>query len=192
MSGTRPVSRRSASLDPAEIQITPAPRYARLEDACVAEYPRLVRLLTLYCGDRETALDLAQETCARGCARWSSVREMQDQRAWFTRVALNLARSRWRRGVVERRVLPLLGAGLPVGRQPDVAEELTVRAALARLTPRQRAAVVLRYLDDLDLATTAAVMRCGEGTVKKLTARGLAALRPLLAFEPDLPGDDHA
>jgi DNA-directed RNA polymerase specialized sigma24 family protein len=47
---------------------------------------------------------------------------------------------------------------------------------------------VLRYLDDLDLTTTAAAMRCSEGTVKKLTARGLATLRTLLEFELDPHG----
>jgi RNA polymerase sigma factor (sigma-70 family) len=171
-----------------DIQITPTILYTRLEDACAAEFPRLVRLLTLFCGDRETALDLAQETCARGCAKWSSVKNMQDQRARFTKVALNLARSRWRRRAVERRVLALLGSRLTANEQHDVAEAITVQAAIARLNPRQRAAVVLRYLDDLDLTTTAAAMRCSEGTVKKLTARGLATLRTLLEFELDRHG----
>ena len=164
------------------IHFTPAVQYTRLEDACAAEYPRLVRFLTLYCGDRETARDLAQETCARGCAQWSSVRRMQDQRAWFTKVALNLARSRWRRQAVERRVLALVGSRPAVPAHQDLAESITVQAAIARLTPRQRAAVVLRYLDDLDLATTATALRCSEGTVKKLTARGLATLKTMLEF----------
>jgi RNA polymerase sigma factor (sigma-70 family) len=170
------------------IDITPAVQYLRLEDACSAEFPRLVRFLTLYCGDRETALDLAQETCARGCAQWSSVRRMQDQRAWFTKVALNLARSRWRRQAVERRVLALIGSRPAAAAQQDIAESVTVRAAVARLTPRQRAAVVLRYLGDLDLATTATALRCSEGTVKKLTARGLATLKTLLEFDLDAGG----
>lgn len=176
---------------PREIEVTPAVRYDALEQACAAEYPRLVRVLTLYCGDADTARDLVQETCARACAHWSSVRRMQDQRAWFTKVALNLARSRWRRQALERRVLALVGSRPAEAVQRDVAEVLAVRAALAYLTPRQRAAVVLRFLDDLDLQTTATVLRCSEGTVKKLTARGLAALRTTLDFELDSRGVGH-
>jgi RNA polymerase sigma factor (sigma-70 family) len=174
-----------------DIDFTPAVLYTRVEDACAAEFPRLVRFLTLYCGDRETALDLAQETCARGCAQWSAVRRMQDQRAWFTKVAMNLARSRWRRQALERRVMTLLGSRPAAPLDRDVAEAVTVQAAIARLTPRQRAAVVLRYLDDLDLSATAAALRCSEGTVKKLTARGLATLKTMLDFELGSAGGDN-
>jgi RNA polymerase sigma factor (sigma-70 family) len=172
---------------PAVVDVTPqATQYTRLEDACAVEYPRLARLLTLYCGDRETAQDLAQETLARGCVHWAALSRMEQQSAWFTRVALNLAASRWRRLVVERRFTATLARReRPLG-VPDVVDAVAVRSAVSALTPRQRAAVVLRFFDDLDLATTAAVMRCSEGTVKKLTARGLAALRGSLGVEFDL------
>lgn len=61
-----------------------------------------------------------------------------------------------------------------VGRHDDLL------AALAQLPPRQRAAVVLRYFDDLSEADTAAALGCRVGTVKSQTARGLARLRELL------------
>jgi RNA polymerase sigma factor (sigma-70 family) len=156
--------------------------YPGLSETCVREYPRLVRLLTLYCSDRDVALDLAQETMVRACMHWHKVAGSADQRAWLTRVALNLANSRWRRIRVERRVLPTLAetdGGLP---GPDIDTALAVRYSLGRLTPRQRMAVVLRYFDDLDLETTAGIMGCSPGTVKKLTARGLATLRPMLGL----------
>lgn len=172
------------------IDVTPSVRYDSLDDACAAEYRRLVRLLTLYAGDREAALDLAQETCARACARWSTVSRMQDQRAWFTRVAFNLCRSRWRRQGVEHRVLSLLGGRRVAVPVRDVASVITVHAAMATLTPRQRAAIVLRFFDDLDVGATAAVMGCSTGTVKKLTARGIATLRPLLELDDLTGGDD--
>jgi RNA polymerase sigma factor (sigma-70 family) len=151
--------------------------YARVEDAWEVEYPRLVRMLTLYCGDRETALDLAQETMARGCANWARVSRMDSQRAWFTRVALNLANSRWRRLRAERRRFSVLVEPAVSPEMFDTATAMTVRAAVTALTQRQRTAVILRYFDDLDVAATAAVMGCSSGTVKKLTARGLASLR---------------
>ncbi len=172
----------------AAVDVTPGRVYARLEDACAGEYPRLVRLLTLYCGDRETALDLAQETLARACVHWDRLSRIEQQSAWFTRVALNLATSRWRRLLVERRSTAVLAARQRPLPGPDVADALAVRAALSILTPRQRAAVVLRFFDDLDLAATAAVMRCSQGTVKKLTARGLSVLRAALDIEFDASG----
>ena len=55
-----------------------------------------------------------------------------------------------------------------------------VRDALGRLSDRQRTVIVLRYLEDLSVEQTAALMGCGPGTVKKLAARGLTALRGLI------------
>jgi RNA polymerase sigma factor (sigma-70 family) len=52
--------------------------------------------------------------------------------------------------------------------------------ALRRVPPRQRAVLVLRYLEGLDVAATAEALKCSEGTVKSQTARGLAALRGVL------------
>ncbi len=176
--------------DEGSTDVTPSVRYDSLENACTAEYRRLVRLLTLYSGEREAALDLAQETCARACARWSTVSRMQDQRAWFTKVAFNLCKSRWRRQGVEHRVLSMLGGRPAVVPAPDVASAVTVHAAMATLTPRQRAAIVLRFFDDLEVGTTAAIMGCSTGTVKKLTARGIATLRPLLELDDPAGGDD--
>jgi RNA polymerase sigma factor (sigma-70 family) len=58
---------------------------------------------------------------------------------------------------------------------------MDVRRALAALPPRQRAAVVLRYWEDLPVAETAAALGCSEGTVKSQVAKGLGALRRALA-----------
>ena len=65
----------------------------------------------------------------------------------------------------------------------STADRLLVREALARLSDRQRTALVLRYLDDLSVEQTADLMRCSPGTVKKLAARGLTALRSLIGEE---------
>ena len=63
---------------------------------------------------------------------------------------------------------------------PDVSDEVVNRADLLRalltLPARQRATVVLRYLEGMSERETAAVMRCSEGTVKSQTARALSAL----------------
>ncbi|HZX56833.1 MAG TPA: sigma-70 family RNA polymerase sigma factor, partial [Ilumatobacteraceae bacterium] len=60
-----------------------------------------------------------------------------------------------------------------------------LRWALAQVPPRQRAALVLRYYDDLSEAETAAALGCSLGTVKSQTAKGLARLRTLMATEHD-------
>ena len=57
--------------------------------------------------------------------------------------------------------------------------------ALARLTPRQRAVLVLRYFNDLTEAQTAEVLGCSPGTVKSNASRGLARLREVLAPIPN-------
>jgi RNA polymerase sigma factor (sigma-70 family) len=60
-------------------------------------------------------------------------------------------------------------------------DRLAVRDALALVPPRQRAVLVLRFYEDCDVAETARLIGCTEGTVKSQTARGLARLRELLA-----------
>jgi len=62
----------------------------------------------------------------------------------------------------------------------DQADRLAVLDALGKLPRRQRAAVVLRYFRDLDVAATAELMGCSEGTVKSQTSRGLATMRDLI------------
>ena len=60
--------------------------------------------------------------------------------------------------------------------------------AVQALPPRQRAAVVLRYYEDLSEAETARVLNCSLGNVKSQTSRGIAALRSSLAGNPDFMG----
>ena len=80
-----------------------------LEAMCVSEYPRLVGMLGLYCGDADKAEDFAQESLVRLCRDWSRVRRMDAPEAWLRRVALNIAHSHYRRRKVEQRVNQLIG-----------------------------------------------------------------------------------
>lgn len=76
------------------------------------------------------------------------------------------------------------------GHGDDPGELATRRVLFARalqsLPPRQRVTLICRYYQDLDVAETAVVMGCTEGTVKCQTARGLVALRRALV-EMELP-----
>lgn len=68
---------------------------------------RLVGSLTLYCGDRHLAEELAQEALARAWERWPAVSRMASPEGWAFRTAMNLARSGFRRRRIERRVSSL-------------------------------------------------------------------------------------
>lgn len=88
------------------------------EAFCLRQNTSLIRLLTLYCGDRETACDLTQETLARVWLHWGRVRRMDRPDLWTKRVALNLANSHFRHGRVERARRHLLVAE-PLETAPD-------------------------------------------------------------------------
>lgn len=160
------------------------------EAFCVREHTALIRMLTLYCGDRETARDLTQEALARAWVHWRKVRRLDRPDLWVRRVALNLANSNFRHKKVERSAASRLRSGedsLLVG--AEVGDRLLVREALMSLSDRQRTAVLLRFLEDLSVEQTAEMMGCSTGTVKKLTARGLAALRLSLSDDVEVPVD---
>jgi RNA polymerase sigma-70 factor (sigma-E family) len=157
-----------------------------LADFCRTEYPRLVGLLALYVGSRPTAEDLAQEALVRLYRHWPEVQTMTSPHAWLCGVGLNLSRSWWRRRYAERRALGRYDAGRPTSAVEEPADVLAVRAAVAQLPPRQRAALVLRYYGGLSVTETAAHMGCAPGTVKSLTNRAITTLRSSfeLAEEP--------
>lgn len=153
---------------------------------CTAVHPRLFAALVAATGDRHVAEDLAQEAIVRLCERWGSVREMASPEGWVFRVALNLARSRWRRlGTAARARHRLRVEAAVPAEQPDVVTSTWVRDAVAALPPRQRQVIALRYFADLPVADTAVAMRCAEGTVKSLTAKATAALAASLQGPQD-------
>jgi len=143
----------------------------RLQPRCSAPSP-------LYCGSADVADDLTQETLLRVWKHWRSVSGMEHPDRWALRVAFNLAKSRGRRRRVERG-LEAVRSGEEMLRA-DPTDVLVVRAAVATLPPRQRAAVVVRYFNDLSVADAAIVLGCAEGTVRALTHQAVASLRVIL------------
>lgn len=142
---------------------------------CTREYERLVGALSLYTGDRNLAQDLAQEAIARACADWPRVQGMDAPGAWLHRVALNLARSQFRRWRVARQKAHLL---VPVPAEvDDPTAAIALRMAVAALPERQRRALILRFYADLPVREVARQMRCPEGTVKSLTSTAIQSLR---------------
>lgn len=145
---------------------------------CHTEYPRLVGALSLYCGDRWLAEELAQESMVRVVRDWSKVRNLAAPGAWAHRAAINLANSHFRRTVAERRARHRMAArDNLIQENPDTPTALAVRDALASLPKRQRAVIVLRFFADLSVREVADLLDCPEGTVKSFTARALRGLR---------------
>jgi RNA polymerase sigma factor (sigma-70 family) len=101
---------------------------------------------------------------------------MSSPEAWTFRVALNLANSYWRRLAAERKAKARLGGHAPHA-DPDPAEAVAVRQALARLPKKQRSVLVLRFWADLSVREVAETMGIPEGTVKTVTRRALKRLR---------------
>jgi len=147
-----------------------------VEDFCRREFPKLVGLLTLYCGDQATAEDLAQETLARVWQRWDSVHQLGSPELWARRVAVNLANSWFRRRSAGARALGRAASLVGQHEAPNEPDD-ELRRVIAGLAPRQRAVLLLRFYEDLSVTDTARLMRCREGTVKALTAQALDALR---------------
>jgi RNA polymerase sigma-70 factor (sigma-E family) len=144
----------------------------------------LARSAYLLTGDAHLAEDLLQETLARVAQKWRKVIREGSPDAYARRVMHNLAVDAWRR----RRSRPpeLLAATPPelVGRgdATDVERRVVLRDALARLTPRQRAVLSLRFYEDLTEVEVAAVLGCSVSTVKSTARDALARLR---AVAPD-------
>ena len=155
-----------------------------IEVFCRAQWPRLLRAMWLHCGDEATAEDVSQEALVRAWERWTQLQEMERPDLWVLRVAFNLATSRFRRRVIERRARGVLGAAEPT---PDGSAALESRLALLTLPPRQRAAVLLRHGLGFPVRDAAQAMGCAEGTVKALTHQGLSALRLRLTEEEATP-----
>jgi RNA polymerase sigma factor (sigma-70 family) len=145
---------------------------------CGIEYRRLVGMLSLYCGDRYVAEELAQETLVRVVRDWATVRHLHAPTAWAHRVAINLANSQLRRRRAEHRAKQrLLLRTTQIQHDPDTPTAVAVRRAVAHLPKRERAVIVLRFFADLSVREVCDLLGYPEGTVKTLTARALALLR---------------
>jgi len=156
------------------------------EQAAVAQLfsargDELLRLALLLSGSRPLAEDLVQEAFARLWQHWGNLRDPDAGIGYLRVTIVNLARSSFRRRLLELRHRVVLPA---VAEPPDSAGRLDVLGALARLPMGKRACVVLRFYADLSEEETARLLGISPGTVKSQTHRALAQLARLL----DEPG----
>ncbi|MFC4328803.1 SigE family RNA polymerase sigma factor [Streptomyces andamanensis] len=138
----------------------------------------LARLLTG--GDRHRAEDLVQDAFVKLWFVWPKVAHEAPEayvRKVMVRAAARSARRRW---WGERPVDQVPETATAGDVSATVAERSRLEAALARLPPRQRAVVVLRYCQDLSESQVADALGCPLGTARSHAARGVARLRQLL------------
>jgi RNA polymerase sigma-70 factor (sigma-E family) len=168
-------------------------------NASDADYVEFVRSRTrslLHCaylltGDQHLAEDLVQEALASTHRAWNRLREVGNAEAYARKVMYHTQVSVWRR----RRVPEVMPGVLPdaAGGARDFADasgqRLALERALRALSPKQRAVVVLRYVEDQTEAATAELLGVSIGTVKTQAARGLERLRALVTWA--ITGPEH-
>jgi RNA polymerase sigma-70 factor (sigma-E family) len=140
---------------------------------------RLAYALTL---DHQKAEDLAQEAFTKLWFHWRKVRTESPEgylRRIVTTTFLSSRRRRWTKEHPSDNP-PELTIGSEAS---QVDDRLALHQAMARLSPRQRAAVYLRFAEDLSEQTVADLLDCSVGSVKQHTSRGLAALRASTEFD---------
>ncbi|MEU5973264.1 SigE family RNA polymerase sigma factor [Streptomyces sp. NPDC047315] len=136
----------------------------------------LFRSAYLLCGDRDEADDLVQTTLVKVVLGGRRKARLENIEAYTRKTLVNTFIASRRRFWRRERAFGELPDRQPAP-APDTDTGLMVRAALRRLTPKQRAVVVLRYWEDLSVVETAGLLGMRENTVKSHAMRGLAALR---------------
>ena len=162
-----------------DIAATRSAASARLAELYQRHVGRAVGLARLLTGDSNAAEDIAHEAFIRTAGRLSRLRDAGSFDAYLQRTVVNLCRARHRRMAVERRYLRRAvepGVDLDPGGGHSVDRD-RLWTALNELPDRQRAAVVLRYYEDLDEVRVADILRCSPRAVNSLVSRAMATLR---------------
>ncbi|SCG55735.1 SigE family RNA polymerase sigma factor [Micromonospora humi] len=152
--------------------------------------PALLRSAYLLTGDQHLAEDLVQSALARTHRSWGRLHDSGNAEAYTRKIMYHLQVSWWRR----RRVAEAMPGDLPESRGgdsgPDHAQQitlrLTLRAALARLSTKQRAVLVLRFFEDRSEVEAAEMLGVTVGTVKSQTSKALTKLRTVAPELADL------
>jgi RNA polymerase sigma-70 factor (sigma-E family) len=134
----------------------------------------------LLTGDRHLSEDLVQTALGKAMPRWAKIADNPEP--YVRRILYHEHVSVWRRRRVAEDLMPQVpdrGHSQSGFDADTIGVRMVVHRALARLTPRQRAVLVLRYFEDLPESRTAALLNCSVGTVKSQTRHALRRLREL-------------
>ena len=159
--------------------------WSGLESLYVQHAPSALRLAYFLTGDQETARDLVHDAFVRVAGRFGYLRQPDGFDAYLRRTIVNLNASRLRRLKVERASLAREAAYPAVTvaeRDPGISEDLW--QAILDLPPRQRAAIVLRFYEDLSEVQAADILRCSVKALNQLVVRAMKTLRTRIGEEP--------
>jgi RNA polymerase sigma-70 factor (sigma-E family) len=163
----------------------------------LARSGRLVHFARMLCGDAGLAEDLVQTALEKAYLRWDRI-ELGDPFAYVRQAVVNQHLSWVRRRLWRERpsgstaeLDEQAGYSLPYADDPTAGVEhrIAIAGALATLTRRERAVVVLRFVEDLTEAQTAATLGIAVGTVKSANARALQKLRAAPQLSGSYAGD---
>jgi RNA polymerase sigma-70 factor (ECF subfamily) len=151
-----------------------------IQELYAASYRRLLGQLIGVTGNVAEAEDVVQEAFVRGLDHPRRLLGADNPEAWLRTVAVNLARSRWRRA---QRLVGLAPRLVDAPRESDTDGHVVLLQALRALPAGQREAIALHHLADLPVEQVAATLGLPTGTVKARLSRGRAALSALLVKE---------
>ena len=151
-----------------------------IQELYAASYRRLLGQLIGVTGSVAEAEDVVQEAFVRGLDHPRRLLGADNPEAWLRTVAVNLARSRWRRA---QRLVGFAPRLVEEPREGDTEGNFVLLQALHKLPAGQREVIALHYLADLTVEEVARTLGLPTGTVKARLSRGRAALAPLLVEE---------
>lgn len=151
---------------------------AAFEEVVATRSTALRRTAYAVCGDWHRSDDLAQEALVKLYLAWPS-RDSETADVWLrttmVRIRIDQTRRAWWRHERSSEEVPDVASAQP---EPQVG---ALMAVLRRLAPRQRACLVLRFVEDWSVERTAEALRCSPGTVKSQTAKALETIRAMPA-----------
>jgi len=145
--------------------------YADFEEFVVARRDALLRTAYLLTGNHHDAEDLVQSALIKVVPKWKRIQDYPEP--YVRQVLARESANRWR----GRRWREVTTDVAPESMHHDSTDRIALLEDLRRLSPRQRAVLVLRYFDDLTEADTAAALGISVGTVKSHARDALARLR---------------
>lgn len=146
-----------------------------------AAAPRLRRTAFLLCHDWHLAQDFTQTALAKLFVHWSNIQRRETPDAYARKVLLRVFLDHQRRSSSREVVVDRVAETAAPSSHPEL--RVTLLEALRRISPRDRAILVLRYWEDQSIETVAGLLGVSEATIKTQSARGLSRLRALLVAD---------
>lgn len=151
-------------------------------------YRSLRGLAFVMLGDAARAEEIVMEAYLKAFSGWGRLRGMENPHAYLRQIVVNLCRAKFRREKVELRVNAVVHRREETKWEPSQELRMDLRAALRTLPRRQRACVVLRYLEDMTEREIADALDCSVGTVKSQLSKARTKLERKLGADG---GDDR-